>query len=289
MKVEEIRSLLAQAGYSKEVIDGLKGKAALETALAQVNGDFSVASSDTTPAQTVDDLPKAEPELGSPEWTEYCLGLLRPTHLMNGSPTCAGLRWLTQHLLGDIIYSKPTHIFPSVDPEGIGRATVGFEVGILWKMGMYAVLDVGSIIDLSESILVRNFADVADCWSGNTPLPYANHPSSTACTRAEARCYRKALQLNILSAEELTNNTTKDSDMSGDFNSDNISDTQKVFVEFKCRQLGIDMNKFIATNTDKPLNQIDRVKAIELIKVLNSYQYSDENKDARVIPEEIKI
>lgn len=284
MKVEEIRSLLAQAGYSEEDIKELRGKTALSNALALASGNLALARPETTPAQPVDDLPKAEPEMGSPEWNDYVLSLMRPTEMFNGSPTCAGLRRVSQHLLGDIVSSRPVSVTTNNTNEGL-CSTVLFEITFLWKRPICIESDLSNPLPY----IMRVFGDCADCSDLNTQRPYSLHPSATASSRAEARCLRKALLLSILSAEELSGNTTKETEMSGDWNSSKIAETQVVCMQHKCNQLGIDFNKFIAKNSEKPLNEIDRAQAVQLIILLNCYQYDDNNKESKTIPEDIKI
>lgn len=283
MKVEEIRSLLVQAGCSLEMVNNIKGKVALEDALAQVNGNLALAQPDV-PTRSAEPLVKPEPEMGSPEWTDHVLGLLRATELVNGSPTCAGLRRVSQLLLGDILSSKPVYTNIMNTENGLS-STVGFEVTFLWKRPICIESDLSNPLPY----ITRTYGDVSDCNEGNTGKPYSLHPSATASSRSEARCLRKALLLNVISAEELNSNYVKDVDM-GNFDSDKVSDTQMVFIEFKCRQLGIDMNKFIAENSEgKPLNEIPRDRAVHLIKLLNSYQFDTNNSESKEIPDSIKL
>ncbi len=298
MTSEKIRSVLKESGYSVEQIDNIKGKPALLAEYGKMTKK-NLSSSQNLNFQTIFEglelppvilnkensaLSDKEPELGSPEWNDYDLSLMRPTEMFNGSPTCAGLRRISQLLLGDILSSKPVFTNVIYTEQGL-CSTVGFEITFLWKRPICIESDLSNPLPYTTRI----YGDVSDCGIFNTPEPYSLHPSATASSRSEARCLRKALQLNILSAEELSNSTKKDTDMLGTFDNDRISDTQKVFIEFKCRQLEIDMNKFISTNTDKPLNQICRTDAVELIKKLNSYQFDTNNSESKEIPDNIKI
>lgn len=47
------------------------------------------------------------------------------------------------------------------------------------------------------------FVGTADCSSKNTNAPFSHYPTAVAESRAEARCLRKALGINILSSEEI--------------------------------------------------------------------------------------
>ena len=50
---------------------------------------------------------------------------------------------------------------------------------------------------------LRSYAEVSDCWHGNTDDLFCAHPAATASTRAEGRALRKALKIRCLAAEEL--------------------------------------------------------------------------------------
>lgn len=277
MSVKDIRKALLDAGYTEEQINNIKGKKQLLRELATINTNLELVEYD--PNTCADNTTNNEPEYGSPEWSDYVLTLFKPTELFNGSPNCYGLRRVAQLLLGDIINSKPISVIPNN-----GGSTVMFEVQFLWKREICVPVDLTN----PAPYIYKTFGDVADCSPENTPRPYSLHPSATAASRAEARCLRKALLLNVLSAEELTHNQS-DYDMQGNLDSDYITDTQKVFLKTKCTQLGIDLNKFLAQNSNCPLDKIDRAKAVEMIVLLNRYQYDSNHKEHEEIPLAIKL
>src|SRR5690606_27810229 len=106
-------------------------------------------------------------------------GLFEPKELIDGNPNCAALRRVSELVLGDIVSSGPSQVFPATDPNGPGRATVVFEV----------------IFDWGNTGNFRTFKEVADCWHGNTDDLFCAHPVATASTRAEGRVLRKALKV----------------------------------------------------------------------------------------------
>jgi hypothetical protein len=237
---------------------------------------------ESMPTETVDtDVHEDVPQYGSKQWSDYVLSLLEPDEIFNGNPLSHGLRRLSNLLLGSIISSRPVEVFPSMDPNGVGRATVVYEIQIDWQ----------------DSGQIRVFGDVAEVWHGNTDDLFSASASATACTKAEGRCLRKALMVKCVAADELT---AKDAaaivrstvgvkiepkttgEMKG---TDKISTAQEKFLEAKCRQLDIDVYKFVNMGDNKyeKITDIDKLTASIMIQTLNSYQTKE--KDC---PESIK-
>lgn len=215
---------------------------------------------------------KPIPDYLSPDWHDYVMSQFAPDELVEGFPNIAGLRRISEILLGPFSYSKPTQIFPQTT-EGPPRATVVYEVSYPDFMGS------GS----------RIFGDVADVWVGNTDNIFAAFAASTACTRAEARCFRKALRLKVCAAEELPK-----LDISKEVNAvvastneeaGRISEEQILFLNKKCKDLGIDVFAFINSGENKyrSISGVTREIAAKMIKRLGEYK-----KDKASIPEEIK-
>lgn len=207
------------------------------------------------------------PAYGSEDWNEYVMGKFESRELIDGNPVCAGLRRVAEEVLGTIISSRPTQVFPATDTDGPGRATVVFEVVIDW-------MDGGQY---------RTFADVADVWHGNTDDLFCAHPVATASTRAEGRALRKALKVKCLAAEELTRNKdvasivrqTVQKPTDGEWKEeDTISTPQINFIDAKCKQLGIDVMGFINSGTDvyDSIKDISKKTASKMLGVLNEYQ-----------------
>lgn len=121
------------------------------------------------------------------EWNDYVLSNFNDNEMFDGRPLCAGLRRVAELLLGRIVVSRPTQIFPPTSGDEIGRATVVWEV----------VFEDGSI-----------FSDVADAWEGNTDDTFCVFNTATAATRAEGRALRKALRIKTVAAEEMTTKDT---------------------------------------------------------------------------------
>ena len=102
------------------------------------------------------------PAYGSKEWSDYIMSKFEDGELFDGNPTCAGLRRVAENVLGSIVSSRPSQVWPSTDTNGPGRATVVFEVVINW-------MDSGEF---------RTFAEVSDVWHGNTDDLFLRPPCS---------------------------------------------------------------------------------------------------------------
>jgi hypothetical protein len=218
------------------------------------------------------------PEYGSEEWHDFVMSKFHKKELFDGNPVCAGLRRVAEELLGTIVVSRPSQVWPATDSDGPGRATVVFEV----------------VIDWMNSGQLRTYSDVADVWHGNTDDLFCAHPVATASTRAEGRALRKALKVKCLAAEELAKkdvasivrqsvkaSQSTDGEWKGD---DNISTPQINFIDAKCRQLDINVMKFVnmGESTYDTIDQVSKKTASKMLGVLNEFQ-----TDVKSVPEEV--
>ena len=228
--------------FESEGQDGLMGSA----------GDDAIQIEDNSPT------------IGSDDWHDYVMSHFKSNELIDGNPTCAGLRRVAEILLGEIMFSGPTQIFPATDPNGPGRATVVFTVEFNWM----------------NSGMSKSFAEVADVWHGNTDDLFCAHPVATASTRAEGRALRKALKVRVLAAEELAkkdivNVVQQSISTSGEYNPDDrISPQQVTFIDNKCKQLDINVIEFINIGAEnyRSINDVKRESGKKMIRVLNEYQ-----------------
>ena len=214
------------------------------------------------------------PDPTSPEWNDYVLGLFDESELYDGRPLCAGLRRVAELLLGRIVVSRPTQVFPPTEGDTIGRATVIWEV----------VFEDGSI-----------FSDVADCWEGNTDDTFCVFNTATAATRAEGRALRKALRLKTVAAEEMTKKNTASIVRSisqtkameateGEYDdSQRMTDPQANFIDVKCKQLNLNVAEFFKEVFDINVKRkVDKGQASSAIQKLNDFQ-----QDKSLIPDSI--
>lgn len=214
------------------------------------------------------------PKITDPEWNDHVLSFFEDNELFDGRPTVHGLRRVAALLLGRIVSSRPSQVFPPETAEALGRATV------IWEI----IFDDGSL-----------FSDVADCWEGNTDDAFCVFNTATAATRAESRALRKALSLRTVAAEEMTtkdtasiarsvSQTKKGKSTEGEYDDDGrMTDPQANFIDSKCRQLDLDVAKFFKEVFDLNVKRkINKGQASSAIKRLNDFQ-----QDKSLIPDNI--
>jgi len=229
---------------------------------------------ENTDTSVQDVVETSHPSMLSPEWHEYVISLFDESELMDGNPLVAGLRRVAEVVLGPIVESGPSQVFPVQEADHHGRATVVFT--IKFASGL-------------------TYSEVADCWEGNTDDMFCAYAVSTASTRAEGRALRKALKIKGVAAEELTKKNTAEivrsashkaasSSSDGDFNEDSrMSDAQYNFIDVKCRQLNVSGEDLFKQIFDVDNNRkVSKKVASDIIDKLNEYQ-----RDKSTIPEEI--
>lgn len=217
------------------------------------------------------------PPMWSEKWPEWVSSKFLPNELdPNGYPYVYSIRRLCRLLLGPILVSKVEQVYPpqllGTDDENLKftrckPVTVVYKLKILWQRPE----------DGGEHEV--EFSDVADVMLGNTDEEFLRFPSSTAATRAEARCLRKALQLKRAAAEEMTKVQVEDtSDMK-------FSDV--IFLNTLCERLDIDVIKYINSGKSKKtyqsLEEIPAGTGREMLKYLSELQ-----RDMSKIPNSIK-
>ena len=211
------------------------------------------------------------PSMLSAEWHDYAMTLFHESEMFDGHPLVAGLRRVSELVLGPIVFSGPTQVFPVQREDHHGRATVVFTVE--FANGM-------------------KYAEVADSWEGNTDDTFCAFAVAIASTRAEARALRKALKIKGVAAEELTkkdtakivrdiSNTKTSSE--GEYNEQSrMSDAQGNFIDVKCKQLNINGTELLKTFNVDTHKKITKKVASDIIDTLNDYQ-----RDKNSIPASI--
>lgn len=212
------------------------------------------------------------PSMLSPEWHDYAMTLFHDSELIDGHPLVAGLRRVSEMVLGTIVFSGPTQVFPVQREDHHGRATVVFTV------------------EFSNGI---RYSEVADSWEGNTDDMFCAFAVAIASTRAEARALRKALKIKGVAAEELTKkdtakivrdiSTTKNSS-EGEYNENSrMSDAQSNFVDVKCRQLNINGQELFKLFKVESSRKVSKKVASDIIDNLNDYQRDKSSIPASII------
>tara|TARA_A100001201_G_C4096161_1_gene203903 strand:+ start:5840 stop:6598 length:759 start_codon:yes stop_codon:yes gene_type:complete len=230
-----------------------------------------------TPSNTktgpVDIVLDDAPSMLSPEWHDYAMTLFEENELVDGHPLVAGLRRVSELVLGPMTFSGPTWVKPTDRDDHHGRATVVFTV------------------EFANGV---KCAEVADSWEGNTDDMFCAFAVAIASTRAEARALRKVLKIRGVAAEELTKKDTakivrdiskQNNSSAGDYDdTGRMSDAQYNFIDVKCKQLNVNgarlfKDKFKVDNNRK----ISKKVASDIIDVLNDYQ-----RDKGTIPSELR-
>jgi hypothetical protein len=233
--------------------------------------EVELATPSNTNTKTKDVINSNMPSMLSPEWHDYAMTLFHESEMVDGHPLVAGLRRVSEVVLGPIVFSGPTQVFPVQREDHHGRATVVFTVE--FANGM-------------------RYSEVADSWEGNTDDMFCAFAVAIASTRAEARALRKALKIKGVAAEELTKkdtakivrdiSSTKTSS-EGEYNEQSrMSDAQLNFIDVKCKQLNIDGQKLFKQFNADSAKKVSKKVASDIIDALNDYQ-----RDKSVIPKEI--
>lgn len=315
--VAELRQMLVDNNIkTEEEAAEIKGKANLvyELKLGGVNpesdenendvsveefvGTFKEIEEVENPSAVDEGVEEKEPMPCDPEWKDYVLSHFTANELfeVNGEkyPSLAGLRRVTELLLGDVMVSGPVdHRTSHPDTNNpLGACTVIYEVQVAWKLG------VSEYLDMDASMLpVKIFRGMAGANQNNIDGDFGLYPEAIAETRAEARALRKALSLSVVAYDELCNKKVENvlaektpvQSVVSDWNpEDMINETQKTTIMFKCDQLGIDVMKFINSGS-KQYESIDSVTkgtAAAMIKRVSSY--GQEGGSSNPIPDEIK-
>lgn len=200
------------------------------------------------------------PHPTDPKWNDYVMSMFAPEELHDGRPTCFGLRRVAELVLGGILCSRPTQVFPPSSDDKIGRSTVIWEV--TFKNGTC-------------------FSDVADCWEGNTDDAFCVFSTATAATRAEGRALRKALRLRTVAAEEVTAKDTasitrsnKPDTYEGEYDeSQRMTDPQANFIDVKAKQLNINVPEFFKhVFKISSSKKVIKKQASQAIEKLNEFQ-----------------
>lgn len=290
--VSDLRKILVDSGkYTQEQADNIKGKSKLSELVLGLNdeeGQITKMFEEAEVESEVTDLDVKQvekvPSKLSPAWQEYVLKQFEPNELEDGKyPLLVGLRRVAEKLLGTIVSSYPREVKTSVDDRNpTGYTTCVYEV---------------QFQDRFDDTLVYRFGGAASAHRNNTDDEYSVFPEAIAEARAEARTLRKALNLRVVSKDEITSKNIKDvisnleskeSERNGQWDEDaEISTSQKMVIDKTASRLGIDISKLLVQESLNPdINEISKKDAAKVIDLLNKYQSS--SKESIVIPVEIK-
>lgn len=310
VKVSKLRDALVENGMSEEDAALIKGKGnlieAVEQAGIDIFGEQEEVSVDDLQLDVEledekfdDSLSEVKenntdlPKYASNAWSDYVMSQFEEEELFEERPTVPALRRVTELLLGEIVESRPHDICVMGD-----TVVCNYTLVVSWGRGLLE--NNGGYFDVNIDIPTRMFGAIGEASVKNTQGVFQNYQASIAETRAEGRALKKALGIKCSTAEEimLDDKTSvlgqvTEEEWKGE---ENISNTQKKFIELKCRELGIDVDKFINKKfylgeaDERQFEKIDDVNrevASYMIQEINKYQSNTEQSSS--IPEQIKV
>lgn len=274
MTVDELRASLIRYGESEESVAQMK-KAELTTRYLDLvskeagdNMEFELEQCGS--AQEVN--PKTIEQAlgvsyGSQEWADFVLGHLKDDEMVDGYPKCNGLRRVAQLVLGDFLSAKATQIFITNSEEG-RVVTVNYEIEIDWRLSR--CVDFGALNGMLTND-VRVFGGLADCVEDKASV-FGRHPAATAESKAEGRALRKALCLNVVSAEERI--LGSDEEMPKARATSSIIKPLRDIIMAKTSALKLDISNMIKewSGKDRPLEDLTTEEGRELFAYINKYQ-----------------
>ena len=239
----------------------------------------SPINTDTKVKDVIMDTPRCT-DIG---WSDYVMSHFDPSELIDGKPLVCGLRRVAELLIGPIVSSGPTQVFPPKNDNEHGRATVVFKVEF----------------DIGDHWVC--YSDVADSWEGNTDDAFCVYAVATASTRAEARALRKALKIKAVAAEEITRKNTSEvlsqvnaqrqqtQVTQGEYNNDGkMTSAQGSFIIVKCKQLNINTDKLLKEVFKTNDKSVSKKVASDVIEQLNRYQRKTEDVPETILGYEAK-
>lgn len=282
MSVGQMRNILVdQYDFSEDQANDIKGKSNVKETLkdsiraAQGEAIFGEPQEIVT-EDNVEDNEDNTPEMHSEEWSDYVMTLFGDEEVMekdgNRYPTLKGLRRVGLNILGSPVFSGIIHYGSPESDQSPGRAHANYE------LRFYNYLSQREVI----------YRGAADAYSGNVKGGYDVYPLAIAENRAEARAYRKALMLNIVTAEEIGNESSEFTSVlssGGEYNEKGeMTGEQKSAIQNKLKKLNVDLESFL-NFMKKELNvdTLSKKDGTECVKRVSHY-----SNNPNEIPEEIK-
>jgi hypothetical protein len=275
LSVEEIKERLSsEYGYSQEEITNIGGKVALREALDLEIKKHLVFGDEEAVSGYADELEEVEMDRSSPGWSDYVISLFREDEMMvkndNKYPTLKGLRRVFYNIFGPPSFSGVIDYASPTIESSPGRAHANYEL-VFYDCGRE-----------------MRYRGAADAYPGNIAGGYQVYPLAIAENRAEARAYRKALMLNIVTAEEMGNEESHFVSVlssTGEFDeSELMNDNQIIVVKNKSKELNIDPDKFLDfMKKELGVSKLSKKEGLQCVKRISSY-----SNDPRTIPGELK-
>lgn len=275
LSVAEIKERLSsEYGYSQEEITSIGGKVALREALDLEIKKHLVFGEEESISDYNDELEEVEMDRSSPGWSDYVISLFREDEMMvkndNKYPTLKGLRRVFYNIFGPPSFSGVIDYSSPNTESSPGRAHANYEL-VFYDCGRE-----------------MRYRGAADAYPGNIAGGYQVYPLAIAENRAEARAYRKALMLNIVTAEEMGNEESHFVSVlssTGEFNeSEPMNDNQILVVKNKSKELNIDPDRFLDfMKKELSVDKLSKKEGLECVKRISMY-----SNNPSIIPGELK-
>lgn len=273
-KVDDLRSSLIANGIDESAVAKLNKVELKALYLKEMGGKspepFSIRFEESATTSRVETKQDALPQYGSQEWQSYVLSQIKPSEQIDGFPRCFGLRRVAQDLLGPIVSSKPTTL--SVIPQMTANDVPTRAVTVLYEITFDWTLDRSIWVDPSNPIInYRTFGAVSDCVE-DINTAWGRNPAASADTKAESRALKKALCINILSAEERVSGY--DEKLEEGPKNNKITDQLVGFILAKANQLKLDISKVMTSAGIESTNVKDLTleEGRNLFAHINTYQ-----------------
>lgn len=271
--VETLRNYLVHYGMSAKEADAIKSKTALQIALEKTSmGKIKMSDMNNLPEldileteEKVEPRAKAEinPEMelhpDHPEWHSFVMKQFLPDEIFNGAPTVAGMRRMVGQVLGTILENSSFIVQPPNKNNGY-HSVASCKLTILRNK------------HTNDSAPFEIYIqDCADIYHESPDCVFTKFSSAFACTRAEGRALRKALQLKTVCAEELTTEDNQEIAMSELTDETKISQTQILTINLLCKRANINANKLVNSGSKQfsQTKDIPRKYALNIIGFLN--------------------
>lgn len=193
------------------------------------------------------------------EWSDYIISQLNENEKFNNYPKCIGLRRLLQKYIGPII--KKEVVCNKAPNSGDQSATITVNVQVLVNNPKHPLF--------KKTIEESSIADAN--LDNNKDYPYSTHMSPISERRAESRVYRSILNLDVVSAEEMSGGIYE---MKSATNDDGITSIQQIAIDKIAERLDINVFDFINCGSSgkkyETLKDIKQDVALKMIEVLNA-------------------
>jgi hypothetical protein len=268
LKRNELMDLLNKVeNQAVQILEGAEIESPVDT-IVSVTPD--ITSEESEPAKAKDGIPSPL----DPQWTKFILGQMEKNEIINGYPTCNGLRRMFELYIGEILECRI---------DIINSPTFNNKVATV-KCGITYAPVAGT-----SRANCKHIEDATDAHDGNTIIPFNMYLTATATTIAESRCLRKGLRLNTISNEEMMG--TKDATPTDQILR-NIANkpapaesTQKHAIAQVCSKNGLGTNKVLKHLFDKKaitssvLDEINYADAIAIMCQLTNWDRGQEEPD----------